>query len=361
MKRIKTFFYSIAIITYAISLIIFGKTVSEYVINAVKNCVYTIIPSLFPFMAVSGLIISSGLYYKVGIPFSLISRYIFRTKPEHFSIFLISSVGGYPIGAKLVTELYKNKGIERQDAEKMLGYCYMGGPAFFIGVAGLKIYGSIEAGIVIFVSIFMANIITMFFFSVKNEFPQKSKEKIVLSFCMDKITECISSAGKSIASICSAIVFFSSVIAVLDASGIIAAFSQLISKVTSISLDTCNIFIKSMLEISCISNVPADIEFMPTVTAILSFGGLCVIMQIDGIISNKLSTNNFLFCRIITMILSYFCCKILILIFDISNYIQVYAVSGKLIRQDSPIPSLFLLIMTILLLSKNFIEKNKKI
>lgn len=361
MKKIRIILFSIVIITYAISLIIFGKTVSEYVINAVKSCVNIIIPSLFPFMAISGLIITSGLYHNLGIPFSLISRYIFRIKPEHFSIFLISSVGGYPIGAKLVTELYKNKGIERQDAEKMLGYCYMGGPAFFIGAAGIKIYGSIEAGMVIFASIFIANIITMLFFSIKNEVPPKSKEKIELSFGMDKFTECINSAGKSIASICSAIVFFSSVIAVLEASGIIEAISCLISKITSIPSDTCVIFIKSMFEISSISNAPADVEFMSIVTAMLSFGGLCVIMQIEGIINNKLSTNNFLFCRIITMILSYFCCKILILVFDISNFIQVYAVSGKVIRQNSPIPSLFLLIMTILLLSKNFIENNKKI
>lgn len=361
MKKIRTILFSIILIAYASSLIIFGKTVSEYVINAIKNCISVIIPSLFPFMAVSGLIISTGLYHKLGIPFSLISRYVFRIKPELFSIFLISSVGGYPIGAKLITELYKNGETDRHTAEKMLGYCYMGGPAFFVGVAGMKIYGSLTAGIVIFASIFTANILTMLFFSATSEIPPQNIKMNKLSFSIDKVTECINSAGKGIAGICSAIIFFASIIAVLDKSGIIDVLSKYISKISNISSDTCKIFIKSMLEISCVSDAPSDIRFMPIITAILSFGGLCIILQVEGILNSELSTDNFLFCRIITMILSYVCCKILILFFDISNYTQVYAVSGKLIRQNSPIPSLFLLIMTILLLSKNFIEKNKKI
>ncbi len=360
MRKIRTVLFSVILIAYAASLIIFGKTVSEYVINALKNCINVIIPSLFPFMAVSGLIISTGLYHTIGIPFSLISRYVFRTKPELFSIFLISSVGGYPIGAKLITELYNNGETDRHTAEKMLGYCYMGGPAFFVGAAGTKIYGSLSAGMIIFASIFTANILTMLFFSATSEIPPKNIKKNKLSFSIDKVTECINSAGKGIAGICSAIVFFASVIAVLDESGIIDVLSKFISEITNISSDTCRIFIKSMLEISCISDAPSDIRFMPIITAILSFGGLCVIMQIEGIINEELSTDNFLSCRIITMILSYFCCKILILFFDITNYIQVFAVNGKLIRQNPPIPSLFLLIMTILLLSKNFIEINKK-
>ena len=361
MKKISGFIIAAAVIAYSAALLYFNKSVSEGVIASIKVCVNVIIPSLFPFMIASGIIISSGLYYKLSLPFSPISRYVFHLRADLFSIFLISSVGGYPVGAKLLINLYESGNIDKNTAEKMLGFCYMGGPAFFIGAAGMKIYNSTSVGMIIFASIFFANLTAMFLFGLRSPKPPKDTHGRRLIFTLNDFLSSINSGGIGIAKICAAIVFFASLLAVLDASGIIDFFSRIISLITNISPEICRILLRSMLEISNISALPSDTSFLPIVTALLSFGGLCVIFQVEGIIENKLSTYNFLICRIVTMILSYFYCKILIIAFDISNYIQVSALNGEVVRQNSPIPSLFLLIMTILLLSKNFIEKNKKI
>lgn len=361
MKKISGFLLSVIVIAYAAALLYFNKTVSEGVIGSVKVCINVIIPSLFPFMVASGIIVSSDLYYKMSAPFSLVSRYVFRIRADLFSVFLISSVGGYPVGAKLLTNLYESGKIDRLTAEKMLGFCYMGGPAFFIGAAGMKIYDSTSAGMIIFASILISNTAAMFLCGLRSPVPPKETQKKQLNFTLDGFISSINSGGSGIAKICAAILFFASALAVLEASGILDLCVGLISKLTHISPNVCKVFLRSMLEISNISALPSDISFMPIVTALLSFGGLCVIIQVEGIIGGKLSTDNFLISRIVTMILSYFCCKILILVFDISNYTQVSSVNGELVHQNSPIPSLFLLIMTILLLSKNFIEKNKKI
>ncbi len=361
MKKISGYIIAAAVIAYSAALLYFNKAVSESVISSIKVCVNVIIPSLFPFMTASGIIISSGLYYKLSIPFSPLSRHVFHLRADLFSIFLISSVGGYPIGAKLLTNLYESGNIDKETTEKMLGFCYMGGPAFFIGAAGMKIYQSTAVGMIIFASIFTANMIAMLLFGLRSPLPRKNTLGRRLNFTLDGFLSSIDSGGIGIAKICAAIIFFASLLAVLEASGIIALLSQIISSLTNISPEVCRTFLRSMLEISNISAVPPDISFLPIVTALLSFGGFCVILQVEGIIGGRLSTHNFLLSRIITMILSYFCCKILILTFNISNYIQVSALNGETIQQHSPIPSLFLLIMTILLLSKNFIEKNKKI
>lgn len=361
MKKISGIVIAAAVIAYSAALLYFNKAVAEGVISSIKVCVNVIIPSLFPFMIASGIIISSGLYYKLSIPFSPISRYVFRVRADLFSIFLISSVGGYPVGAKLIINLYESGNIDKSTAEKMLGFCYMGGPAFFIGAAGMKIYNSTSVGMVIFASVFIANMTTMFLYGLRSPLPRKDTIGRRLDFKLNDFLSSVNSGGIGIAKICAAIVFFASFLAVLDASGAIGFFSRIISSITNISPEICRILLRSMLEISNISVLPPDISLLPVVTAMLSFGGFCVIFQVEGIIDGKLSTYNFLISRIVTMILSYFCCKILIIVFDISNYIQVSALNGETVRQNSPIPSLFLLIMTILLLSKNFIEKNKKI
>lgn len=361
MKKLSVILTAAAVVAYSAALLFYNKSVSENVIAAIKTCVNVIIPSLFPFMVISGIIISSGLYQKISKPFSLVSRYVFHLKEELLSIFLISSVGGYPIGAKLVTELYDSGRLDRDNAEKMLCFCYMGGPAFFFGAAGMKLYNSTKIGMIIFASIFLSNLTAMLLCGLRSPVPRKNESVQRLSFTLDSFLSSISSGGIGIAKICAAIVFFSSILSVLETSRIIGALSELISKAANISPEVCRIILRSMLEISNISALPSDISLLPIVTALLSFGGLCVIFQIEGIIGGRLSTHYFLISRIVTMILSYFCCKILILAFDISNYTQVSILNGEIIQQNSPIPSLFLLIMTILLLSKNFIENNKKI
>lgn len=361
MKKLSGIAIATAVISYSAALLYFNKAVTEGIISSIRVCVNVIIPSLFPFMTASGIIISSGLYYKLSLPFSPVSRYVFRIRTDLFSIFLISSVGGYPVGAKLLMNLYESGNIDKKTAEKMLGFCYMGGPAFFIGAAGMKIYNSTSVGMIIFASVFIANMTAMFLCGLRSPISHKNTHGRQLIFSLNDFLSSINSGGIGIAKICAAIVFFASLLAVLDASGIIDFFSRIISSMTNISPEICRILLRSMLEISNISALPSDLSFLPIVTALLSFGGLCVIFQVEGIIGNKLSTYNFLISRIVTMISSYFYCKILIIAFDISNYTQVSALNGETVRQNSPIPSLFLLIMTILLLSKNFIEKNKKI
>lgn len=361
MKKIKGYFIAVLTILYALALLVYSRDVSQGIISSLKTCLNVIIPSLFPFMVVSGIIISSGLYAKLGKPFSILSRYILRIPSELFSVFLISSVGGYPIGAKLLTSLYDEDRISRESAEKMLGFCYMGGPAFFIGAAGTKIYGSAKIGIIIFTSIFLSNITASFFMGIRQPVPPRSYSKSELSFTPAKFISSVSSGGAGIAGICVSILFFSSIISALEASGILDIFAHIASQLSHIDPNICKTILRSILEISNISALPNDISLLPAVTALLSFGGLCVIIQVECIIGEKISINNFLFVRIFTMILSYLCCKILIIVVDTANYTQASTINGIGIRQSSPIPSLFLLIMTILLLSKNYIEIIKKI
>ena len=70
MKKIKGYFIAVLTILYALALLVYSRDVSQGIISSLKTCLNVIIPSLFPFMVVSGIIISSGLYAKLGKPFS---------------------------------------------------------------------------------------------------------------------------------------------------------------------------------------------------------------------------------------------------------------------------------------------------
>ncbi len=358
----KKFITGLIILVYTFALIYYSKEISAGIVNSVRICLTSILPSLYAFMVISGFIVSSDFYKLLGRPFGMIARYVFRIPEELFPIFLLSSAAGYPMGAKLLTDLYRQNKIERALAERMLGYCYMGGPAFFCGVAGTGIYGSVKIGMVIFLCVFISNVLTGFLAGLKNPFPAESRlRKTDVHFTLRDFIESINSGGVGIIKICAAIVFFASVTAILESSGILTGIAAAVHRISGINQSDCLTIIKSILEISNISSLSPDAVLLPTAAALLSFGGVCVIIQTEGIIAGELSTNIFYLYRIISVIISYFCCKIVIYSLDINEFIQVNSEIQIGYRQNSPIPSIFLLIMTILLLSNNYIVKSKKI
>ncbi|MGN0674277.1 MAG: hypothetical protein ACI4KG_00855, partial [Oscillospiraceae bacterium] len=167
--------------------------------------------------------------------------------------------------------------------------------------------------------------------------------------------------ARGIFSICAVIVFFSSIIAILEKLNIINYAAKKIFEYSDLNYNDSIALVKSIIEISNISGfTPNNFNIMPCITSLLSFGGICVLIQIKGFIPCGLSEKYFYFARTISMLFSYFFCKIFIELFDIQCvYAMVY--SKVEYRQSSPIPTVFLLIMTILLLSNISIEKIKKV
>ena len=361
MKKIKNYITGSLAVLYAFFLIAFVKDVSAAVLNSVKVCLEVMIPSLYAFIVISGFIVSSGLYAVLSKPFGLIARYVFRIPQEYFSVFLIGSVGGYPIGVQLLSGMVKENKMDKDTASHMLAYCYLAGPAFICGIAGLQLFSDARIGMLIFGAIISANIIVAIFTGLGRPVPPKSPVKVKLDLSFDRLLRSISNGAAGMFSICGIIVFFSSIICILDRLNIIRAAAGLVEKIMGLTYADSIASVKAFIEISNIASLtPGNHELIPLAAALLSFGGLCVLMQVQGFASGILSTKYFYFCRIISMFISYFVCKILIVTSGI-NFVYVTAPAGVAPRQNSPIPVIFLLIMTILLLSNISMAKNKKV
>ena len=116
-NKFLTVFLIISVIITAVSLILFSQEITAGIIDSINRCLTVIIPSLFCFLVLSSFLIYTNLYIIISKPFDIISRYVFRIKTEHFSIFLLSLFAGYPAGAKLLSELKEKNMIEKKDAE----------------------------------------------------------------------------------------------------------------------------------------------------------------------------------------------------------------------------------------------------
>lgn len=119
---------------------------AQAVRDGLALCAGSVIPALFPFLAVSGLLtaLDTGASPALGPLARLLgcSRAGARA-------FLLGLTGSYPVGARTVAQLYRRGGISRREACRLLLFSNNCGPAFILGVAGLGCFGSLRAGVLL--------------------------------------------------------------------------------------------------------------------------------------------------------------------------------------------------------------------
>ena len=119
---------------------------AQAVRDGLALCAGSVIPALFPFLAVSGLLtaLDAGASPALGPLARLLgcSRAGARA-------FLLGLTGSYPVGARTVAQLYRRGGISRREACRLLLFSNNCGPAFILGVAGLGCFGRLRAGVLL--------------------------------------------------------------------------------------------------------------------------------------------------------------------------------------------------------------------
>ena len=94
----------------------------------------TLIPSLFPFFVLSTLV-TGNLIGKTS-SFGRILTGLCKMPEGTESLFLVGILGGYPLGAKNIADVYKNGQLNRNDTARMASFCNNAGPAFVFGILG---------------------------------------------------------------------------------------------------------------------------------------------------------------------------------------------------------------------------------
>lgn len=181
----------------------------EGVRNGLFLCGETVIPSLFPFMIFSDFIVRSELGYAVGKFISSLTEKLFRLPGCSACAIIMSLIGGFPVGARMISQLYEDGRLSATQAKRMLWFCVNSGPAFVIGAVGAGMLSSKKCGIILFASQTLAALSVGFFsrfFSKKNDEKSEIKNyKInasVLAFS-------VSGATDAMLNICAWILLFS--------------------------------------------------------------------------------------------------------------------------------------------------------
>lgn len=147
MKRFCLF---LPLVLAAAGLLLYPEISAQAARDALALCAQVIIPSLFPFFVLSSLIISTG---GAEIFASLLGGsmpLLFGLSSAGASAFVLGLVGGYPVGARTVGELYARGTLARRHAERLLGFCNNAGPGFILGICGSAVFHSARVGVYLY-------------------------------------------------------------------------------------------------------------------------------------------------------------------------------------------------------------------
>lgn len=272
--------------------------------GAVKGlllCGRVIIPSLFPFTVCVLFIIKSGILNMFS-RISPITKRLFRLDGELFAIVLLSFIGGYPIGAKMLGETVAMKKLSPEKAGVMLNFCINAGPAFIIIAVGEAVLNSRKLGAVLFAAHILSSLIICV---ISRNFLKESNTSEVLKIKninpADNFTLSVSGAATSMLSICSFVIMFSCIDAYLiplsQSAPTLKLICGLLEVTNSLTL-TRNIYMLSFF---------------------LGFSGICIWFQIFSMSSDiKFKPLFFILFRILHGILSVIITRASVMLFNIT-------------------------------------------
>lgn len=244
-------------------LILDGKTALEGARQGLDLCLRTVIPSLFPFFFLSGILTGAFLGMRSALlrPFGRLCRIPDGAE----SLLLVGLLGGYPVGAQCVASAWRGEQLSRSNAERMLAFCSNAGPAFLFGIVASMFSDSKTVWILWGIHILSA-LLTGILLPGGEMSPAKISSDNTFS-----LPEPLSSALKAIGSVCGWIILFRVMIAFLERW--ILWLLPLDVQIMIIGLLELS---NGCCELNSIANPSARFLIC---SGILAFGGLCVTMQ----------------------------------------------------------------------------------
>lgn len=177
-------------------------------ISGLMLCGNVIIPSIYPF-TFGVLFINKSGALRLLKPLNNITVKLFGLSYYEFAIFLLSLVGGYPLGAKLLSQMPSPKN------DITINFCINAGPAFIILAVGKGVFKSITIGWVLYLAEVFSSVILMLLLTSKAKKQTKYLKSIRPISPVENFTQSAADAANTVIKICGLVILFSCITAYL--------------------------------------------------------------------------------------------------------------------------------------------------
>ena len=235
-----------------------------------------VFPTLFPFMLVSGLMLSGGGLVVISRIFGRLFSTLFATSPNGSFAVIAGFLCGYPMGAKVSADLVRSGRISRDEGAYLLSFCNNTSPIFIMNFIVWKTFDREELMIptlliLIGVPAFLSLFFRRFYLKGRKKFPDLSdkKKNNVKLLNFEMLDSCLADSFESIVKVGLYIIFFSILIAL---PGKLSAGHPLLAGILP-TLEMTN-------GILMIHKAAPDLNVSyPLILGLTSFGGFCSAAQ----------------------------------------------------------------------------------
>ena len=350
---------------FIICLIIFSNTAVRSALNGLSLWASVVVPSLFPFFVASEIMNSSGFTKVAGSLLEPLMRPLFNVPGCASFALALGVTSGYPVGAKITTDMRKSGSLTKHEAERLLAFTNNSGPLFIIGAVGTGMLGSPVIGLFLFICHLLSCITVGFIFRYykQNSSQITKKRSSLMQYNTNKkrlsgikiqtvttnytkinfgslLGNAIKSSVSTILTIGGFIVLFSVIIALMNETGTIDSMSEAISHLLKqiIPADTIKNLVSGILSgmfeittgsglISQGTSEPLALK-LPAISFLIGWAGLSVHSQVMSIVSETdINIRPYLAGKFIQGILAALYTRIGILLLDTTSLIAAPAVA----------------------------------
>lgn len=278
---------------FLLLLLIFAEPMLDALRAGLYLCAHTVIPSLFPFMVLSSLLVH--LAPPRGLPGGRLFEALFRIPGVGLFALFIGALCGFPLGARTAADLFAAGHLSKREAERLAALSNNTGPAFCVAGVGVSLFGAHFVGWLLYaVQLFSGLFIGFLLARREKRKPFDEKRGEAIAPPPLSLSESIYSASLTLLSVSGTILFFSA----------LCALPKLFLPPTAFAL------FSSFLEIgnatAAAGSLPPSIG-IPIAAFAISFSGLSVHLQAASVLRPRgLSVFPVFYSKLLCGILSFF-------------------------------------------------------
>ena len=389
-KLTKYFFPKLVVLILIIGIVIFPNEAISSAKSGINIWVNILIPSLLPFIIGANLIVSLKVVDIIGAIINPLTQFIFNVSGKSALVFAISAVSGYPVGARLASDLRLRNDISKYEGQRLVSFCSTSGPLFIIGAVAVGMLNNSYLGYLMLICHYLGAItVGLIFRSYGKEKRERNSNSIIKSIqnlinspkeedgFFVSFGNAVVSGVNTLLAVGGFVIIFSVVFKILSLLHFIDILSYILCFLFSpfgITKKMCSAFISGLFEITIGCNNITSISYASEVikaalcSFIIGFSGLSILAQCCSFIAKTdIKTNIYIFNKFLHGIfaalytfLLYPLCKNYL---PVSNFSAIYnsIYNNNILNQYFYNFKIFLLITVILYVIFNlyFIYKTK--
>lgn len=295
------------------ALIVFSYKAKEGALYGAALAEKVVIPSLLPLLIIFNFILNCGAGRVLETILSPFTYGVLRLPKCTGATVFFGLIGGYPTGALLTANLYRNSDIDSSTAKRLLRFNFSGGAGFIITAVGTGILRNRQQGLILFFSVIISALICACAGALIWKGAKAGDSDFMAMPAADALNKSVEQSTRSVINMAACIILFCALQGIVSIPHILSPLIEITSGTAEVGTE-----------------YP-----LPVLAFFLAFGGFCIHLQIFSIIREVgMKYADFLLWRVINGVLSCLVCMLLLKIFPNAN--AVFSnVSDSIIRPTS--------------------------